>query len=88
MTDEATFNKKFLRMFHGQGRFFQKEPLAAGGKKSCVMYNQNRHIKLKLYKFSLLFSTQIYNLWCIDRNDTLQYHLILPYLKLKIGGIA
>jgi hypothetical protein len=21
-------------MFHGQGRFFQKEPLAAGGKKS------------------------------------------------------
>jgi hypothetical protein len=32
MMAEATSNKKFLRMFHGQGRFFQKEPLAAGGK--------------------------------------------------------
>jgi len=32
-TDETTFNQKFLRMFHGQGRFFQKEPLVAEGKK-------------------------------------------------------
>ena len=23
-TDEAPFNQKFLRMLHGQGRFFQK----------------------------------------------------------------
>jgi hypothetical protein len=27
----ATPNQEFLRMLHGQGRFFQKEPLAAGG---------------------------------------------------------
>jgi hypothetical protein len=25
------FNEKFLWMLHGQGRFLQKEPLAAGG---------------------------------------------------------
>jgi hypothetical protein len=27
----ATSNQKFLQMFHGQGQFFQKAPLAAGG---------------------------------------------------------
>jgi hypothetical protein len=47
------------------------------------MYNQIRNVKLKLYKFSFLFSTQIYNLWCIDRNDTLQYHLLLTIFKIK-----
>jgi len=29
-----TSNEKFLQMFHGQGRFFQKKSLAAGGKRN------------------------------------------------------
>jgi NAD(P)-dependent dehydrogenase (short-subunit alcohol dehydrogenase family) len=33
--------KNFLRMFHGQGRFLQKEPLAAGGKKSILVFIDN-----------------------------------------------
>ena len=38
MTDETTFNQKFLRMFHGVqgGQFLQKAPpLVAGGGSKC-----------------------------------------------------
>ena len=53
------------------------------------MYNHIRFVKLKLYEFSFIFSTQIYNLWRIDRNNNFQYHFILiifTTFKIKTGG--